>query len=108
MARKPGANGAWGRQRERDVANHLRAEDWVVTKGTSYGVADLAAMRAGSVPMLIEVKSTVGGPYAEFGPEKRKSMVAEARRAGARAVLAWWPSRGPLRLIPSEEWPGAS
>lgn len=97
--------GREGRARERQVADHLRSLDWVVVKGTTYGAADLAAMRDGDTPMLIEVKSTAGGPYETFGPAKRTSMLAEAERAGARAVLAWWPPRGRLRLIPSEEWP---
>jgi Holliday junction resolvase len=97
--------GAAGRQRERQVADKLRSEDWVVVKGTTYGTADLVALRVGSTPMLIEVKSTAGGPYKTFGPVDRASLLAEATRAGARAVLAWWPPRGQMRLIFSEEWP---
>jgi len=94
-----------GRARERKVAEHLRAEGWVTLKGTTYGVCDLAAMRAGDTPMLIEVKSTTRGPYHDFPPAEREVMRLEAERAGARAVLAWWPPRGQLRLIPSSEWP---
>jgi Holliday junction resolvase len=97
--------GAAGRQRERQVADKLRSDDWVVVKGTTYGTADLVALRVGSVPMLIEVKSTAGGPYERFGPVDRADLLAESVRAGARAVLAWWPPRGKLRLISSEEWP---
>ena len=106
MSRNPKGHGAFGRARERQVADHLRSEDWVVTKGTSYGVADLCALRSDRCPLLIEVKSTAGGPYKTFGPAARESMKAEAARAGAKAVLAWWPPRGKLRLIGSEEWPG--
>jgi Holliday junction resolvase len=97
--------GAAGRQRERQVADKLRSDDWVVVKGTTYGVADLCALQVGKTPMLIEVKSTIGGPYHSFGPKDRADMIAEAARAGAQAVLAWWPPRGKLRLIPSSEWP---
>ncbi len=97
--------GQAGRARERQVANRLRSADWVVVKGTTYGVADLVALRAGQVPMMIEVKSTAGGPYERFPPSSRASMLAEAERAGAKAVLAWWPPRGELRFIPSSEWP---
>jgi Holliday junction resolvase len=106
MARNPKGHGAFGRARERAVADHLRNEDWIVLKGTSYGVADLAALRSDRCPVLIEVKSTAAGPYATFGPAARESMKAEAARAGAKAVLAWHPPRGKLRFIPSEEWPG--
>lgn len=93
-----------GRQRERQVAEKLRADGWVVLKGTSFGVCDLAAMRADDPPMLIEVKST-SRPYERFQPAERAVMVQEAARAGATAVLAWWPPRRPMKLIPASEWP---
>ncbi len=97
--------GAAGRQRERQVADCLRADGWVVVKGTSFGTADLVALRAASTPMLVEVKSTTGGPYEHFRPADRRALALEAGRAGADAVLAWWPPRGKLRLIYSESWP---
>lgn len=93
-----------GRQRERQVAERLYSEGWVVLKGTSYGICDLTAMRDGDTPMLIEVKSTAR-PYHTFSPAERETLRLEAARAGARAVLAHWPPRGQLRLIPSTEWP---
>ena len=98
--------GQAGRARERQIAEKLRSDDWVVVKGTTYGTCDLVALRAGSRPMLIECKSTAGGPYERFSPADRASLKAEAERAGADAVLAWWPPRGKLRLIHSPEWPG--
>jgi Holliday junction resolvase len=97
--------GQAGRARERQVADKLRGEDWVVVKGTTYGVADLVALRHDKIPMLIEVKSTAGGPYERFPPSSRASLLAEGERAGAHAMLAWWPPRGKLRWIPSWEWP---
>ena len=36
-----------GRARERQVAEHLRSTGHVVLKGTSFGICDLAAFRAG-------------------------------------------------------------
>jgi Holliday junction resolvase len=97
--------GQAGRARERQVADKLRSEDWVVVKGTTYGTCDLVALKAGETPMLIEVKSTVGGPYHSFSPQSRKDLMIEAQWAGAKAVLAWWPPRGKMRLIDSSEWP---
>jgi Holliday junction resolvase len=94
-----------GRSRERQVAEHLRQEGYVVAKTTSYGTFDLVALRCGDTPQLIEVKSTARGPYADFGPLDREQLAGEADRAGARAVLAWWAPRKQLRLIPSTEWP---
>jgi Holliday junction resolvase len=105
VAKPKRRGGQAGRARERQVADKLRSEDWVVVKGTTYGVADLVALKAGMRPMLIEVKSTAGGPYERFPPSSRVSMLAEAERAGANAVLAWWPPRGKMRLIFSGEWP---
>lgn len=99
--------GQAGRARERQVMGHLAGEGWVCMKGTTYGVCDLVALRAGDTPMLVEVKSTSGGPYERFLPSQREVLALEARRAGARAVLAWWPPRKQLRLIPSEFWPSA-
>lgn len=97
--------GQAGRARERQVAARLREEGWVVLKGTTFGDCDLAAMQAGETPQLIEVKSTAGGPYERFGPRDRDVLRATARQAGALAVLAHWPPRKPLRLIPEWEWP---
>lgn len=94
-----------GRKRERMVAEHLRSEGWRVLKGTSYGICDLAALRAGDTPMFIEVKANAGSPYMNFRGTARETLVLEAEGAGARAVLAHWAPRRPLRLIPSSEWP---
>jgi Holliday junction resolvase len=94
-----------GRSRERAVADHLRERDWIVLKGTSFGVCDLAALKDGHRPQLIEVKSDSSGPYANFRKPQRGALVAVAAMAGAEAVLAWWPPRGKLRFIPSTEWP---
>lgn len=97
--------GQAGRARERQVADKLRADGWIVLKGTTYGTCDLVAMRAGDLPMLIEVKSTVGGPYHSFGPADRRALADAAVRAGASAVLAWWPPRGKLRYLTESTWP---
>jgi Holliday junction resolvase len=102
--------GQAGRARERQVADKLRSEDWLVIKGTTYGTCDLVAVRelpsrTGCEVWLIEVKSTKGGPYQTFGPNDRADLKAEADRVGAAAVLAWWPPRGKLRFLFASEWP---
>lgn len=99
------ARGAqFGRARERAVAEHERALGWVVLKGTSFGVCDLIALKAGERPRLIEVKG-VRRPYDEFEPEARAKLSAAAEQAGADAFLAHWPAGGQLRMIPESEWP---
>lgn len=95
-----------GIQRERAVRDHLRNEDWLAFRApASLGCADVVALRDGSRPRLVEVKSTAQGPYEHFGPADRERLRLAARLAGADAFLAWWPSRGKLRWIPESEWP---
>jgi Holliday junction resolvase len=96
-----------GRARERQVAEVLRDQGYVVAKTTSYGVCDLVALRRGDVPLLVECKANRGSPYMHFRATDREVLLLEAERAGARAVLAHWAPRRPLRLIPSTEWPAA-
>lgn len=111
-----------GNARENAVARVLRADGWIVgSMRQAAGGGDLIASRlrgdsylgAGDGPplpcaevRLVEVKSTAGGPYERFGPRDRLAMKVAAGIAGATAWLAWWPPRGDLRWIPSEEWPG--
>ncbi len=95
-----------GQNRERQVRRLLEDDDWFVCRAAgSLGDVDLVALKAGKLPMLIEVKSTAGGPYERFGPKDRGDLQFAADLAGAIATLAWWPPRGTLRWIPSSEWP---
>lgn len=107
-----------GHDRERAVKRVLEAEGWVVLRAPgSLGTFDLVAMRARSEEVtpshsrlvsevrLIEVKSTAKSPYERFGPEDRAELLAAAKKAGGVAELAYWPPRGQLRWIRSEEWP---
>jgi Holliday junction resolvase len=97
-----------GHNRERQVRLLLEQEDWWVARAAgSLGDADLVALRYGSRPRLIEVKSTVAGPYHSFGPVERHRLSFAAKLADADALLAWWPPRGKLRWIPETEWPAA-
>lgn len=95
-----------GTQRELAVRNHLRDRDWLAFRApASLGVADVVALRDGSRPRLIEVKSTAQGPYESFGPAARQKLLLAAELAGADAYLAWWPKHGELRWLHSSEWP---
>jgi Holliday junction resolvase len=98
-----------GHTRERAVKNRLQDNDWfVIRTAGSFGACDLVALKAGKQPLLIEVKSTAGGPYEHFGPNERALLAIAAQLAGATALLAWWPPRGQLRWIPATEWPKAA
>jgi Holliday junction resolvase len=70
-------------------------------------VADVVALRTGETPRLYEVKSTLT-PYAHFLPQDRAALTDAAKRAGAEAILAWWPKGGKLKLIPEKDWPVSS
>lgn len=106
-----------GHDRERAVRKVLEQDGWWTCRAAgSLGDADVVALRAYEIwtagrmktrseAWLIEVKSTAGGPYERFGPAQRNELRAAAKRAGAEAVLAYWPPRKPLRWIPEEEWP---
>ena len=96
-----------GHDRERAVRDLLLSQDWVAFRApASLGVADVVALRDGSRPRLVEVKSSAAGPYAHFLPADRQRLSFAAKLAGADAYLAWWPPRGKLRWIPESEWPG--
>lgn len=98
-----------GHDRERRVRDLLAKEDWLAFRApASLGCADVIALRDGSRPRLIEVKSTAQGPYEHFGPAARVRLSLAARLAGASAELAWWPPRGRLHWIPESEWPGGA
>jgi Holliday junction resolvase len=95
-----------GTDRDRKVRDQLAEQDWfaVCSRG-SHGCADILAIRAGSIPRVIQVKSTAQGPYERFGPSDRAELGLAARIGGADAYIAWWPPRGRLRWIPESEWP---
>jgi Holliday junction resolvase len=95
-----------GIQRERAVRDRMRDDDWLAFRApASLGCADVIALRAGSRPRLVEVKSTHRGPYHGFGPDDRQRLRLAAEIAGADAYLAWWPPRGQLHWIHADEWP---
>jgi Holliday junction resolvase len=94
-----------GRQRELAVAQLLRDAGFIAYRA-AHGNADVIALRHDHEPMLIQVKSTAGGPYERFGPHDRVALINEARDAGAAAVLCWWPPRRTVpEWIDSADWP---
>lgn len=95
-----------GTDRERAVRRLLQDQDWISFRApASLGCADVVALKANHRPMLVEVKSTAGGPYERFGPEARAKLELAAELAGADAFLVWWPPRGKPVWIPAAEWP---
>ncbi len=72
-----------GIDRERRVRDLLSSQDWLAFRApASLGCADVIALRLGSRPRLIEVKSTAQGPYERFSPAARARTVfrGSARR----------------------------
>lgn len=95
-----------GIQRERDLVNELRGDDWFALRApASLGCADVVALKDGHRPRLIECKSTSRGPFAGFGPADRKALSFMAQLAGADAWLYWKPKRGTAHWIPETDWP---
>lgn len=95
-----------GTDRERRVRRGLEADGWVVMRAPgSFGPVDLVALRAGHMPMLIQVKSTAKSPFEKFGPDERDAILYKATQAGAEAWLCWWPPRRQPRWLPSDRWP---
>lgn len=96
---------AAGTRVENKVIHYLRDRDWLAQRAAASLGVDVIALKAGYAPKLIEVKSTVGGPYEHFRPADRENARTVAVLAGAVAELWWWPPRGKLRVIPESEWP---
>ena len=95
-----------GHNRERQVKALLVSKGWVVVRAAaSLGCADLVALRNGDQPMLVEVKSTAGGPWKTFGPAARAALSRAADQAGADAYLCWWPPRLEPRWFDEGSWP---
>ena len=102
---------AFGSKRERQVADLLRAEGWVVFHNkASRGVCDLVALRYQdwnglTACSLVEVKGTTRSPWVAWGPTERAELVQAAKQAGAVPLLAWWPPHGELQWLGEAEWP---
>jgi len=117
-----------GHDRERDVEALLCGWGWLAErKPASKGVADVTAIGGEfarwegghpsplqwSLPiiLLVEVKSTAGGPYERFGPAEREELRVAAALHSCQCVLAWWPPSpgkakdAALRWIFEEQWP---
>lgn len=96
---------AAGHQRERAVGAHLRKQGWLLgSRRHEPGPGDWLAYKLHTA-MLVEVKSTAGGPWETYGPKERAELDAEAIRVAAIPVIAYWPARGGLRMIFRSDWP---
>lgn len=94
-----------GHNRERQVKDKLIQDGWwCIRAAGSLGDADVVAIKDGRI-LFVEVKATKAGRFSGFGPQDRRELLEAAGVAGAEAWLAWWPSRGKLVWVPSDEWP---
>jgi hypothetical protein len=97
-----------GAARELRVKALYEANGWVVYRSAgSHGPADLVCMKSGRQTELVQVKANASGPFGHFGPAEREELRDEAIKAGARAVLCWYPPdrKGP-RFYHASSWPG--
>lgn len=95
-----------GHNEERRLKHQMESEDWFVVRAAgSLGNADLVALKEGQRPRLIEVKTDVVGPFANFRPADRADLLLAAKIAGADAWLYWRPPRGTGRWFPVTDWP---
>jgi Holliday junction resolvase len=93
-----------GRSRELAVRDYYRALGYAAWR-VAWGTCDVLALKDGERPLLVQVKSTAGGPWERFIPRDRDALARDADQAGGDAVLAWWPSHGNLALYPRAAWP---
>lgn len=85
------ARGDYHEHRTRDA---LTTAGWVVVRAAgSLGPADLVALQAGALPLLVSCKTK-----ARISPAERAVLLDAADQAGARPVLAWRESRGWVRF----------
>lgn len=95
-------NRARGDYFERQTVAALAARGWVARRsGGSLGAADVWALRAGNSPLLISCKLRGVIPPAE-----RLALLALARKAGARPILAHRQKPGWVELTRVTEGPG--
>lgn len=100
-----------GNSKEVATIRLLEADGWLCGSRRHIGGAgDVLAARGkwhgGRYIWLVEVKCTARSPWHGFGRKDRASLVAEAERAEAVPVLAWWaPGAIEHQLIFEDEWP---
>ena len=81
---------------ERQARAALQARGWwVIRAAGSLGEADLVALRAGNLPMLISCKINPSGLRAR----ERDALIAVAKRCDANPVLAHRPRGGFVRFV---------
>ena len=78
---------------------------WCIRAAGSHGVADLICLKDGHKPMMLEIKSNSGSPFANFGPAKRQALLVAARQSGANCFLVNWAKNKDPVWIPPGDWP---
>lgn len=88
------------------MAAKLSEDDWWCLRAAgSHGVADLICLKADRRPMMLEIKSNSGSPFAGFGPAKRRALLDAARKAGAMPFLVNWPKHKQPVWYGVDQWP---
>lgn len=97
-----------GSEYERATVDILKRLGYAVVRTlASRSPLDLIAMKAGSIPLLIQVKYGKGNRFLNFAPAAREALVASAARAGGEALLCrWYPDAPVPEWIPPSDWPG--
>lgn len=98
---------AFGAAKEREVAERLEGEGWLVIRTAgSLGEADLVCLKAGQRPMLIQVKGGDGNTFRAFGPAARIALKIAGAKAGADVFLCKWrKATKSWEFIAPDAWP---
>lgn len=95
---------------ERLVARDLEAKGFLVSSRRHFGGAgDILAVQEPTMPiswmpLLVEVKATGAGPFANFPPADRLAMTEAAKQFVVEPLLAWVVG-AKIFYLPTGEWP---
>lgn len=87
---------------EHQTRDAMEADRWVIIRAAgSFGPADLVALKAGCMPLLLSCKLNGYIP-----PKERRDVLETALLAGGRALVAMRPRPGWVELRTVHDTPG--